>query len=117
MIQRELPVMQRIAGPAVVPSAALPFARSYREAVRWCWQLRRAKGLTASDLAREFGFNRQHVSDYLNADDKPTRRSLPAEQIAAFEEVCGNAFITQWLAARQNFTLLEQLQADHRRVA
>ena len=42
---------------------------------------------------------------------------LLAEQIAAFEEVCGNAFITQWLAARQHFTLLEQLQADNRRAA
>lgn len=117
MIQRPLSLLQRIDGPSVVPAAVLAFARTYREAVRWCWQLRRAKGMTASDLARDFGFNRQHVSDYLNADDKATRRSLPAEQIAAFEEVCGNAFITQWLAARQHFTLLEQLQADNQRAA
>lgn len=112
MIQREIPLMQRIAGPSVVPSAALPFARSFREAVRWCWAMRKAKGLTASDLARDFGFNRQHVSDYLNADDKPTRRSLPAEQITLFEEVCGNCFVTQWLAARQHLTVLEQIQAE-----
>jgi len=76
-----------------------------------CWGLRRAKGLTAGDLAREFGFNRQHVSDYLNPDDKPTRRSLPGERVALFEEVCGNCFITQWHAARARLTVLEELQA------
>lgn len=114
MTQRSLGLLQRIEGPSVAPSAALVFARTYREAVRWCWQLRRAKGLTASDLAKEFGFCRQHVSDYLNPDDKPTRRSLPAEQIHLFQEVCGNTFITQWLAAREGLTVLEQMQADRR---
>jgi hypothetical protein len=117
MTQRELVFLARIDGPAVVPSAALAFARSYREAVRWCWAMRRAKGLCSSDLARDFGFNRQHVSDYLNPDDKPTRRSLPAEQIHLFQEVCGNCFVTQWLAARDRLTLLEQVQADNKRAA
>ncbi len=114
MEQRPLTLLQRIDGPAVVPSAALAFARSYREATRYCWQFRRAKGMTPTDLARDFGFNRQHVSDYLNADDKPTRRSLPAEQIADFETVCGNSFISQWLSARARLTVLEQMQADRR---
>lgn len=111
MSQRELPLLQRIDGPAVVPSATVALAKSYRQAVRLCWALRRAKGLTVTDLARDFGFTRQHASDYLNADDKATRRSLPAEQIALFEEVCGNCAITQWLAARQHLTVLEELQA------
>lgn len=96
---------------------ALAFARSYREAVRWCWAMRRAKGLTVSDLAKDYGFNRQHASDYLNADDRPTRRSLPPEQITVFQEVCGNCFITQWLAARDRLTVLEQMQADNQRAA
>lgn len=112
MGQREMPLLQRLEGPAVVPTSMLGIASSYRQAVRACWQLRRAKGLNASDLAREFGFNRQHASDYLNADDVHTRRSLPPEQIALFEEVCGNTFITQWLAARQRLTVLEELQAE-----
>jgi hypothetical protein len=34
-----------------------------------------------------------------------------------FEEVCGNTAITQFLAARQRLTVLEQLQADAQRVA
>jgi len=112
MGQIEMPLMQRLEGPAIVPTSMLALASTYRQAVRVCWQLRRAKGLTVTDLAREFGFNRQHASDYLNADDATTRRNLPPEQIAAFEEVCGNAFIPQWLAARQGLTVLEELQAE-----
>lgn len=114
MTQKPLGLLVRIDGPAVVPSTALVFARTYREAVRWCWAMRRAKGLTVTDLARDFGFNRQHASDYLNPDDKPTRRNLPPDQINLFQEICGNCAITQWLAARDHLTVLEQVQADQR---
>lgn len=116
-VQKQLSLLARIDGPAIVQSAALAFSRTYREAVRWCWALRRAKGLTQADLAREFGFNSQHLSDYINADDKPTRRSLPGELIHLFQEVCGNTFISQWLAARDRLTVLEQMQADNQRSA
>jgi hypothetical protein len=116
-VQIPLPLLQRIDGPAVVPATTLQLAKTYREAVRLCWALRRAKGLTPSDMARDFGFVRQHVGDYLNADDKPSRRSLPAEQIGLFQEICGNCAIIQWLAARDRLTVLEQVQADVRAAA
>jgi len=87
-------------------------AGTYRAAVRWCWRLRRPAGLALVDLAKDHGFVRQHLSDYLNRDDKPTRRDLPAWRVATFEQVCGNTFITQWLAARQRLTVLEELQAE-----
>lgn len=108
------PLLGRIDGPSVVPHSLVDSARSYRQAVRLCWALRRARGLRLSDMGREFGFTRQHVSDYLHADDKPTRRSLPAERISDFEDVCGNTAITQWLAARAKLTVLEEMQADRR---
>ena len=54
----------------------------------------------------------RHIGDYLNGDDKPKRRNLPAQAIADFEAVCGNTFITQWLASRHHFTLLEEMQAE-----
>ena len=114
MEQTPLPLLGRIDGPSVLPTALLTSVTTYRQAVRLCWVLRRAKGLTVSDLARDFGFNRQHVSDYLNHDDLQTRRSLPAERISDFEDVCGNSAITQWLAARSRLTVLEELQADRR---
>lgn len=111
-MQIPLALMGRIDAPDTVPRSLLAAAKNYRQAVRLCWALRRAKGLKLSDLGREFGFTRQHVSDYLNEDDRPTRRDLPAERIADFEAVCGNTAITQWLASRQRFTLLEEMQAD-----
>jgi hypothetical protein len=110
--QLSLPLLGRIDAPAAIPGAQLRCATTYREAVRLCWSLRRAKGLTASDLAREFGFNRQHVSDYLNADDAATRRNLPGDMVQIFEEVCGNTAISQWHAARARLTVLEELQAE-----
>jgi hypothetical protein len=65
-------------------------------------------------LARDFGFIRQHASDYLNADDKPTRRNLPPEMVQLFEEVCGNCLLSQWFANRARLTVLEEVQADRR---
>jgi hypothetical protein len=116
--QTELsPLLGRIDGPSVVPTCTVQCARSYRDAVRLCWTLRRAKGLRVSDIGREHGFTRQHVSDYLNADDQATRRSLPAARIAEFEDLCGNTVITQWLAAQAKLTVLEELQASRRAAA
>lgn len=106
------PLLGRLEGAAIVPPSMLKLARTYREAVRLCWTMRRAKGLKPTDLARDFGFTRQHVSDYLNGDDKPGRRDLPPERIKDFEDICGNAAITQWLAARQRLTILEEMQAE-----
>jgi hypothetical protein len=112
LVQTHLPLLGRIDAPSVVPPSILKTIKTYRAAVRLCWALRRAKGLKPTDLGREFGFTRQHVSDYLNTDDKPTRRDLPAERIADFEDVCGNSAISQWLAQRAKFTVLEELQAE-----
>lgn len=111
MDQLTLPLLGRIDAPSVAPPALLRQAKTYRQAVRLCWALRRAKGLRPADLARDFGFVRQHVSDYLNGDDKPGRRDLPADRVADFEEVCGNVVVTQWLASRQRLTILEEMQA------
>lgn len=117
MNQRELPLLQAIDGPVAVPSHIVSSAKTYREAVRLCWAIRRAKGLRAADLGRDHGFTRQHVSDYLNADDKPSRRDLPAAMVDQFEEVCGNRLISQWLARQSGLTVLEEVQANHREAA
>ncbi|RZJ12184.1 MAG: hypothetical protein EOP39_04300 [Rubrivivax sp.] len=111
-MQLPLRLLGRVDAPDTAPRALLQSVQTYRQAVRLCWTLRRAKGLKPTDLGRDFGFTRQHVGDYLNPDDLTTRRDLPAERIADFEAICGNTVITQWLASRQRFTLLEQMQAD-----
>ena len=98
--------MSRLVSPEKIATC-----RSYREAVRLCWSLRLRVRMTMRQLAEEGRFIPQHVTDYLNPDDAPMRRSLPAERIKDFEDLCGNACITQWLAARQRLTVLEEVQA------
>jgi hypothetical protein len=80
--------------------------------VRMCWSLRRVHHMTLRHLAIEAMLRPQLVSDYLHVDDTPQRRDLPAEQIAAFESVAGNTLITQWVAAQQALTVLEEMQAS-----
>jgi hypothetical protein len=110
--QLKLPLFGRINGqPSIVPTAYVTACKTYREAVRLCWDKRRVESHTQRDLAFLSGLRPQFVSDYLNKDDKPFRRDLPAEDIAAFEAVAGNTLVTQWVAARQALTVLEEMQA------
>lgn len=114
MTAEQLPLKQllgRLDGPSVCPASMVGMPKTYREAVRMCWALRRVKGMTQQTLAAEAGLYASHVSDFLNCDDKPNRRSLPAESISEFEAVCGNTLISQWLATRARLTVLEELQA------
>lgn len=62
-------------------------------------------------LAAECGFVAQHVGDYLNKDDKPKRRDLPAKGIPAFEAFVGNTLVSQWVAMHAKLTIVEELQA------
>jgi hypothetical protein len=110
MEQIAMPLLQRITGPAVVPTHLLTRAKTYREAVRMCWALRRVKW-TPATLSAHYEFTRQHVGDWLNSDDLPHRRSLPGECVQRFEEGMGNTFISQWFAMRASLTVLEEMQA------
>ena len=111
MSQLDLPLLGRLDGASTVPHQIVAEASTYRQAVRLAWQLRRVKGMTQQGLAAEAGLYASHVSDYLNRDDKTTRRSLPAEHIAQFEATVGNTMVTQWLAAQAHLTVLEEIQA------
>ncbi len=107
-----LPLMGRLDAPSAAPAQLVAIARSYREAVRLAWQVKRVHNMTRRQLAAEGGLTFQHVTDYLHADDKPQRRSLPADRIAAFEAVVGNTIVSQWLATRSKLTVLEEMQAS-----
>ena len=89
-------------------------ARTYRDAVRLCWQLRRIKKLTYRQLAAECGLTYQHVGDYFNPDDGKHRRDLPGDKVAEIEAFLGNTAISQWHAARASLTVLEEVQAARR---
>lgn len=111
MEQLALPLMGRLDAPSAVPSQMVSWASTYREAVRLAWRLRRVHYATQRQLAAEAGLYAPHVSDYLSTDDKPSRRSLPAEHIPAFEAFVGNTLISQWIAGKAKLTVLEEMQA------
>ncbi len=106
------PLLGRLEGAAIVPPYLMKTCRSYRDAVRLCWELRRVRRMTQRQLAADAGLIPQHVTDYLNKDDKPSRRDLPARLIKDFEDVCGNTAVSQWVAANSVLTVLEELQAS-----
>lgn len=111
MDQLQLPLLGRINGPSVAPSQYVSMCKTYREAVRMAWALRRVHHMTQRQLAGEAGLRAQLISDYLNPDDKPQRRDLPADRIACFESIVGNTLVTQWIASRVALTVLEEMQA------
>lgn len=111
-LQREFPLLARLEGPAVVPPELMRTIRTYRQAVRLAWTLRRLRKLTYRQLAAECDLIHQHVGDYFNPDDKPGRRELPAEAVRRVESLLGNTAITQWHARNASLTVLEELQAQ-----
>lgn len=111
MEQQEFPFLIRMNAPAVAHPFYVARCKTYREAVRLCWAMRRVKKMTQRQLAAEAGLRPQLISDYLHADDAPTRRELPGELIAAFENVTGNTLVSQWVANHSQLTVLEEMQA------
>jgi hypothetical protein len=115
-MQIGLPLIGVIEPPKVYPRDVVEQARTYRAAVRLAWQLRRVRGMTRQQLAAEAGLYASHITDYLNEDDAPTRRDLPAKNVPDFECAVGNRVVSQWLAARADFTVMEELKADRERL-
>ena len=107
--QLELPLLCRLDAPSVVPDVNIRACASFREAVRLCWALRRSKGMTKRALGESAGMYPPHITDHLSDDD--SRRDLPAKHIKAFEYVCGNTAISQWIAMNAKLTVLEEIQA------
>lgn len=105
-MQLQLPMLTVYEGPRLVPVDTVSHCKTYREAVRLCFQLRTRTRMTNRQLAEESGCYPSHLSDYLSEEDN--KRELPAKHIAAFETSCGNRAISQWLAAQAHLTILEQ---------
>lgn len=110
MEQLELRLLCRLDAPSVVPPALLADCKTYRDAVKLCWKLRRVRNMTQARLAEEAGLYAPHVTRYLH--DGKTQRDLPAWAIRSFEITCGNVAITQWLSRGAQLTVLEEVQAE-----
>lgn len=107
----EFPLLGRLDGPSVAPEHWVRAALTYREVVRVAWKLRRVPNSKPADMAMAMGFYAQHVSDWINPDDKPTRRSLPGDCIARFNQFVGNTLVSQWIARHDKLTVLEEITA------
>jgi hypothetical protein len=109
MEQTSLPLLCRLDAPSVVSPKLIAGCKTYRDAVRLCWDLRRVRNMTRRRLAEEAGLYQPHVSCYLN--DNERSRDLPGSAVKAFEWVCGNTAISQWHATNARLTCLEEMQA------
>lgn len=99
-------------GPAFLPTDEVVKCRTYREIVRLSWAHRRTKAMTQRTLAERIDCYPSHVSDYLQADDKPSRRDLPAECLNAWAATVGNWGVHQWLSRQAKLTIMEEVIAQ-----
>lgn len=106
MEQLLLPMLTVYKGPRLVDREIVDACKTYRDAVRVCWDLRTRRNLTKRRLAEEAQLYPSHVTDYLS--DQPKKRNLPADKINDFELQCGNRMVTQWVARQAQLTILEQ---------
>jgi hypothetical protein len=98
----------------VVPPQVVMGIKTYREACRLAWKLRRLRGLTKRSLAEQAGLYAPHVTDYFGV--QPNKRELPAKHIAQVELVLGNTVMSQFIAQQSKLTVLEEMQAERQHV-
>lgn len=110
MQQLGLPMLTVYEGPRLVEPELVASCATYRQAVRACWMNRTRQSLKPRGLAEEINGYASHVTDYLNADDKPHRRDLPAKKINDFEIACGNRLITQWIARQAHLAVVHDAE-------
>ena len=109
MEQLQLPLLCRLDAPSVVPPSLIAKCKTYREAVKLCWELRRVRNMTKQRLAEEASLYAPHVTCYLR--DGKRQRDLPAHAVRGFERACGNTAISQWIASGAQLTVIEEMQA------
>lgn len=107
MEQLQLRMLGEVLAPSVVPPELIARCKTYRDAVKLCWALRRVRNMTQARLAEEAGLYAPHVSCYLR--DGTRQRDLPGGGIRGFEWACGNTAITQWNNLQAGLTVLEEI--------
>jgi hypothetical protein len=108
MEQLRLHLLRRHDAPSVVPPSRINQCKTYREAVKLCWELRRVDNMTQATIAEEARLYAPHVSGYLH--DGKGQRDLPGWAIRGFEWACGNTAITQWHNVGARLTVVEEMQ-------
>jgi hypothetical protein len=109
MEQMPLRLLCRLDAPSVVPPSEVAKCKTYRDAVKLCWKLRRVRNMTQRQLAEEAGLYAPHVTCYLHNSARP--RDLPGHAVRGFEWACGNTAISQWHSLQAKLTVVEEIQA------
>ena len=107
MEQMPLPLLGRLDAPSVVDPKLINQCQSYRDAVKLCWELRRVRNMTRRRLAEEAGLYAPHVTCYLN--DGKRKRDLPGHAVCAFQRVCGNTAISQFMTRCAQLAVVEEM--------
>jgi hypothetical protein len=97
----------RLDAPSVVSPKLIAECKTYRDAVKLCWHMRRVRNMTQAQLASEAGLYAPHVTTYLH--DSKRQRDLPGWGIRGFEWVCGNTAISQWINVGAKLTVVEEM--------
>lgn len=108
-MQMQLPMLTVYEGPRFVSDEVIASIKTYREAVQKSYELRTRTRMSNALIAEEVGCCASHIGDYITAQDRKTRRDLPAEHINAWEVCMGNRVVNQWMNAQAHLTILETL--------
>jgi len=115
--QREMPLIGAMPSVKFAPQEVVRGFASYREAVIWCWQNRPCHGLREADdqslCARVLGMHPPHLSRCVNPESKAPM-SLPPDYLTDFESYTGWKAASQYVAAKADMTILEQVIADRK---
>ena len=112
MKQRELPYFGVVPEPRFATDAELALCKSYREAVRLSWELRVSRGMTQATAAERTGLYAPHLSEFLNKDDKPSRRDLPMDKVKNWCYVVGNWVVLQYITRDAQLNIMEEMIAQ-----
>ena len=112
MKQYELPLIGLVPTPTFASDAEMSLCKSYREAVRLSWQLKKSKNMTRALAAEAAGLYPSHVSDYLHPDDKPSRRDLPMDKVRDWCLVMGNWVVLQYITRDAQLNIMEEMIAQ-----
>jgi hypothetical protein len=88
-MDKELPLLAALSGPADLPEYLIARCRNKTDAVQLCWHMRRVK-YGVREAARLLGIPTSHLSNIIAG-----KKYLPHNDVE-FMRLCGNLAIKQW---------------------
>lgn len=109
MIQRTIPLMGEIRPPRDLPAALIESCETKEDAIRLCWSMRRDKSMTMTKAAERMDLSKGQLSKIIDGYS-----GMRGNQERAFQFICGNRAITQFLAWEMGCQLIDERWEDRR---